>query len=150
MKFQLAQINIARLLAPLDSPQLADFVADLDRINQLAEESPGFVWRMKDGDENSNVNMEPVMVDHIVNISVWTDVESLKNFTYHSGHIEVFRKRAKWFHRPKEPHMALWWVEEGVYPRAEEAIARLKFLIKHGETAKSFTFKKSFDPPEKS
>jgi Domain of unknown function (DUF3291) len=39
--FQLAQINVARLVAPLDHPQLADFVAD------LADRSEGCVWRLQ-------------------------------------------------------------------------------------------------------
>ena len=39
--FDLAQMNVARLRAPLDSPQLADFVGALDRINALADGSPG-------------------------------------------------------------------------------------------------------------
>ena len=39
--------NVGRLLAPLDSPQLADFVAWLEPINALADASPGFVWRLQ-------------------------------------------------------------------------------------------------------
>jgi hypothetical protein len=38
--YHLAQLNVARLLAPLDSPVLVDFVGNLDRINALAESSP--------------------------------------------------------------------------------------------------------------
>jgi hypothetical protein len=147
MKFQLAQINVAKLLEPIESPLLEDFVSELDRINQLAEESPGFVYRLKDEDINSNIYMEQHIQGYIVNISVWADVDSLKNFTYNSGHIEVFRKRSKWFHRSKEPHIALWWIEAESFPSAETAMARLKFLIKHGETPKAFTFRKPFDPP---
>ena len=45
--FELAQLNIARLLAPIDSEQLVDFVANLDRINALADQSPGFIWRLQ-------------------------------------------------------------------------------------------------------
>ena len=33
MFYHLAQINIARLIAPLDDPKLADFVAQLDPVN---------------------------------------------------------------------------------------------------------------------
>lgn len=51
--FHLAQLNIARMLAPIDSPVMADFVANLDRINQLAEKSDGFVWRLKDDTNNA-------------------------------------------------------------------------------------------------
>ncbi len=58
MTFQLAQINIAKLLAPIDSPLLADFVADLDRINGIAEQSTGFVWRLQ-GDSGNATGINP-------------------------------------------------------------------------------------------
>jgi hypothetical protein len=41
----LAQANLAHMRAAQDDPLLADFVAQLDTINALAEVSPGFVWR---------------------------------------------------------------------------------------------------------
>src|SRR5215831_1450436 len=41
MDYVLAQVNVGRLLAPLDSPLIADFVAALDPVNALADASPG-------------------------------------------------------------------------------------------------------------
>jgi len=38
--YQLAQLNIAIMKEPLESPGMAGFVANLDRINALAE-----IWR---------------------------------------------------------------------------------------------------------
>jgi hypothetical protein len=43
----LAQVNIMRLRASLDSPDLAPFVAALDPVNALADGAPGFVWRSR-------------------------------------------------------------------------------------------------------
>ena len=43
---QLAQVNVGRLRAPTESPEIAEFVAALDRINALADRSPGFRWRL--------------------------------------------------------------------------------------------------------
>lgn len=43
--YNLAQINIAKMLAPLEDPVMADFVNNLEPMNLLAEKSPGFVWR---------------------------------------------------------------------------------------------------------
>jgi hypothetical protein len=40
--YHIAELNVARLKAPLDSPELKDFVDNLDRINALAESSEGF------------------------------------------------------------------------------------------------------------
>ena len=90
--YRLAQINIAKLKAPIDSPELEDFVDNLDRINALAEGSDGFVWRLK-GEGNDATSLRPFGDDVIVNMSVWRDVEALKDFAYRSGHVEIMRRR---------------------------------------------------------
>lgn len=56
---------------------MADFVANLDRINALAESSPGFVWRLQT-DEGDATAMRPMGEQPLVNISVWKDAESLR------------------------------------------------------------------------
>jgi hypothetical protein len=145
--YYLAQINIAKLIEPIDSPLLEDFVGDLDRINKIAEESKGFIWRLEDESGNAlNVNPfnNPTL---IVNMSVWETVEDLKNFVYYSGHIEVFIKRAKWFEKMNTPHMALWWVRKDELPTAEDAKNKLLELENHGESQSSFSFKKLFEMP---
>jgi hypothetical protein len=143
---RLAQINIAKLLAPIDSPLLADFVADLDRINGLAEQSPGFVWRLKD-DSGNATHLDPFNDKSlIVNISVWESVAHLKNFAYRSDHLEVFVKRAKWFERMAEAHLALWWIEGDDFPDAVAGRDRLLHLRAHGDTPHAFSFRKIFDP----
>ena len=137
----LAQINIARLLAPIDDPMIADFVRQLDDINTLAESSPGFVWRLKE--ESGNATSIDVFGDPllIVNMSVWESIEDLKNFAYKSAHIQVFRDRARWFEKMDVAHMALWWVPVGAFPSAEEGRDRLLHLREHGESERAFTFR---------
>lgn len=138
----LAQINIGRLLAPIDDPLIADFVRQLDDINALAESSPGFVWRLKDDVSNDatsiNVFGDPLI---IVNMSVWESAEDLKNFAYKSAHVQVFRDRARWFEKMEVAHMALWWVPVGVMPTAEEGRDRLLYLRENGESKRVFTFR---------
>jgi hypothetical protein len=149
MPYQLAQINIAKLLEPIDSPLLEDFVADLARINSIAENSEGFIWRLKDDVTANATSFNPFNDDSlIVNMSVWKDIEALKNFTYKSGHIEVFMKRAKWFERMTEAHMALWWIEEGNFPTAENGRDKLLELRANGESESVFSFRKVFDQPD--
>lgn len=142
MSKHLAQINIGRLLAPIDYPLIADFVRQLDDINALAESSPGFVWRLKDDTSNDatsiNVFGDPLI---IVNMSVWESIEHLKNFAYKSAHVQVFRDRARWFEKMEVAHMALWWVPVGVMPTAEEGRDRLLFLRENGESERAFTFR---------
>jgi len=147
MEYYLAQINIAKLLAPIDSPLLQDFVDDLDRINAIADESDGFVWRLKDDSGNATQFNPFDNASIIVNLSVWKNVEVLKEYVYRSAHMEVFRKRAKWFEKMETPHMALWWTRADALPTAEEGRRRIMHLQAHGETAEAFTFKRIFDKP---
>ena len=148
-KYQLAQLNVAKLAEALDSPRLADFVANLDRINALAEKSPGFVWRLQT-DEGDATTIRPFGEEYIVNLSVWTDLESLRNYVYRSAHVDVMRRRREWFERMPEAHLVLWWVESGHVPTVAEAEAKLKILRDEGATARAFTFKKPFPPPHRS
>src|SRR5580765_4890552 len=144
MNYQLAQINIAKMLAPLDSPIMADFVANLEPINQLAEASEGFIWRLK-GDYDNATSIK-VYDDEflLVNMSVWKDVDSLFRFAYQSQHLSIFKRRKEWFEKMNEMHTALWFVLDGHHPTVEEATLRLDYLRTHGETPYAFSFKKQF------
>lgn len=144
MQYYLAQVNIAKMLAPIDSPLMADFVANLDRINALAESSDGFIWRLKT--EGNNATDIKVYDDDfiIVNMSVWRDIDSLFAFTYHSSHTEIFKRRREWFEKMSDMYMCLWYVEENKMPTPQDAVDKLDYLRKHGETPHAFTFKKRF------
>ncbi len=144
--FHIAQLNVARAVGPLDQPVMADFMNWLDEINALAERSPGFVWRLQ-GDSGNNTDLK-VSDDprFIVNLSVWSSIDALYDFTYVSGHKTVFKRRSEWFERPGRPSMTLWWVPAGTVPTAAEALARLDHLTTHGPTPDAFTFKHRFPP----
>ena len=110
MKFHLAQINIAKMLSPIDSPVMADFVANLDPVNLLAESSPGFVWRLRD-DSNNATSISVFNDDFIiVNMSVWETIDSLSEFVYRSAHVDIFKRRREWFEKMPEMYMALWYI----------------------------------------
>ena len=148
MKYNIAQLNIAKLKAPLDHPSIHGFVSKLDEINALAESSPGFVWRLKE-EGGSAVNIS-VFNDEslIVNMSVWESIEDLKKFVYNSGHVKVYLQKDSWFHKPEEPHMVLWWTKENEIPDIFEALARLKYLQRKGTSKYAFTFKDIYDAPQ--
>ncbi|WP_221794897.1 DUF3291 domain-containing protein [Oceanobacter mangrovi] len=148
-QYQIAQLNIAKLLAPIDSPQLADFVANLDRINALAEDSPGFVWRLQTA-EGDATSIDYFGSDQIVNLSVWQSVDALHNYVYRSAHVEIMRRKKEWFDKMVESHMVLWWVPAGHEPTVEEAAQKLELLREQGATAEAFTFKKAFPAPSSS
>ncbi len=142
----LAQLNVARLLAPLNDPSISDFVGALDRINALAEASPGFVWRLQSDSGNATdirVEQDPLL---IVNLTVWESVEALSDFTYRTGHNRILARRRDWFERMGAAHLALWWVAAGYRPSLDEAMARLARLRRDGPSPAAFTFKQRFPP----
>jgi hypothetical protein len=152
MAYQLAQVNIARLLAPIDSEQLADFVEALDSVNASAEGAPGFIWRLKT-EEGNATSVEGFEWDlHgsagiIINMSVWDSVQSLSDWVFGPFHRAVLVQRRKWFERVSEATTALWWVTQGHQPTVLDAESRVLHLRQHGPTPTAFTFKEGFAPP---
>ncbi|HEY2406750.1 MAG TPA: DUF3291 domain-containing protein [Polyangiaceae bacterium] len=144
---QLAQLNIAHMRAAIDDPLMADFVAQLARVNAVADAAPGFVWRLQNLDGNT-VGIggfdDPKI---LVNLSVWTSLESLRAYAYESAHVEVLRQRQRWFARATEAYQVLWWVSAGERPTVAEARLRLGRLRLEGPTPAAFTFAHSFPAP---
>jgi hypothetical protein len=147
-KYHLAEINIGRLRAPVDDPMIAEFVANLDRINALADASPGFVWRLT-GEGNDATDIKPDPTDALIalNLSVWESPEALGAFVYRSDHVGVMRRRAEWFEKI-ELYLALWWVPAGHRPTVEEGMGKIQTLRRLGSTSEAFTFKTIFPPPD--
>jgi Domain of unknown function (DUF3291) len=146
--YELAQLNIGIIKGPMDSPVMAEFAANLQRINALADGAPGFVWRLQtaEGDATSIRPFENESL--LLNMSVWRDVDSLNKYVYGSAHVEVMRRRREWFERMSEAFLVLWWVPAGHRPSVAEAIARLDVLRAHGPTAEAFTFRRAFAAPD--
>ena len=148
MKYHLAEINIAKMIAPLNSPVMAEFVANLEPVNLLAEKSAGFVWRLKD--DSNNATAIKVYDDEfiIVNMSVWESADALYQYVYKSHHAEYVKRRKEWFQKMPEMHLVLWYIPAGHTPTVQEAVDRLNHLRKNGETPFAFTFKKQFTVEE--
>lgn len=142
----LAQLNIGRLKAPIDDPMIDDFRLNLGRVNALAEQSPGYVWRLQDESGNAT-GIKPFGDDlEIINLTVWESIEALADFTYRSGHVEFLRRRREFFEAPGQAVVCLWWIPGGTVPSAEEALARLEYLRAHGPSPRAFTFRHRFEP----
>ena len=147
-RHQLAQINVARLLAPIDAPETADFVTALAPVNAQADSAPGFVWRLQteSGDATAVRASDDPLV--IVNLTVWESVEALEAFAYReASHLAVLRRRREWFERATEAVTTLWWVPTGHLPTVDEALDRLALLRAQGPSPEAFTFRERFAAP---
>ncbi|MEQ8842833.1 MAG: DUF3291 domain-containing protein [Acidimicrobiales bacterium] len=144
--WQLAQLNVGRLRAPVDHPDTAGFADNLDPVNAAAEAAPGFVWRLKDDSGNATGFVRDGDPLRILNLSVWDSIESLKAFTYGDGHVEFMRRRLEWFEPRDRAHLVLWWVPAGHEPSIDEAESRLARLEADGPSPSAFTFARPFPP----
>jgi hypothetical protein len=145
---QLADYNVARMRGPLDDPVMAGFVEALDRINQLADASPGFVWRLQD-DGGDATALRPFGPEIMVNLSVWTSVEALRTYVYRSAHLDSLRRRTEWFHHDGLQHyLVLWWIPAGTLPTVEQAWDRLALLGRDGPGPDAFTLRQPYPAPD--
>ena len=152
MTHELAQVNIARLDAPLDDPRLADFVAALDEVNADADAAPGFVWRLQTEDGNATAIRAfewdtAGSAGMIVNMSTWTSVQALADYVFSGRHLEVMKRRREWFVPMREAYTALWWVPAGYRPTTAEAEERVRHLRAHGPTQHAFTIRRAWPAP---
>jgi hypothetical protein len=147
--WHLAQLNVGRMVAPLDAPEIDGFRAQLDPINALADADPGLVWRLQTEAGNAT-DIRPTEDDlFLINLSVWRSIEALRAFTYTSAHVQVLRQRRSWFEQLAAAHLVLWWVPAGHLPSIDEALARLDRLRREGPTPAAFTFRMPFAPEGK-
>jgi hypothetical protein len=133
----LAQFNIARIKYPLDDPRMADFVDNVDRVNKLAEQIDGFVWRLQDASGhamNMTVYDDPAILP---NLTVWETPAALERFVWQTLHGRFYRRREKWF-APIETPLVLWWVPVGTRPSMDDGVARRDHLIAHGSSDFAF------------
>ncbi len=147
-QWHLAQINIGRLTYPVDDPRSAEFMDNLDPINALAEQSPGFVWRLQD--ESGNATAIRAFDDETIlpNLTVWESIEALKDYVFKSDHARFVRRRREWFEPMDDlPVLTMWWIPAGHVPTLVEAKARIDHLVEHGPSAHAFSFRPTFAPP---
>jgi hypothetical protein len=147
-RFQIAQVNVAQPRGPLDSEVMREFMEALDPVNAVADQSPGFVWRLQT--EDGNATALRALDGLMVNMSVWESIEALRAFVYSTpAHLSVMRRRREWFEH-MDVYMALWWVPAGHIPTVAEAEERVTLLGAIGPSPDAFTFRRHFPPPDDS
>ncbi len=144
--YHLAQLNIAHMRGEYEDPVMAEFVANIDRVNAIADDAPGFVWRLQD-EEGDATSIRPFGDTTLINMSVWESFEALKAFVFGPAHLEIMKRRGEWFERMEQAYVVLWWIPAGHIPGEEEAGERLALLRSDGPTPAAFNFREVFEPP---
>lgn len=137
----LAELNVGRLLTPTDDPRVADFMANLDRINGLGKRMPGFVWMMEGSGEPGTGNTDSAIggdPQYVSNLTVWDSIETLENFVWGTIHKQFYERRKEWFEVLDRMHFVMWWVPVGTQPTLDEALERLEHLQTHGDSDHAF------------
>ena len=147
MHYHIAQFNVAKMVASFDDAVMQSFVDGLEPINTMADNSPGFIWRLQDdsGDATSIQAFEDERM--LVNMSVWESLDALKGFVYRSAHLDYLRNQKAGFEPLTGPSLVLWWVQEGHIPTVDEGKHRLEILDSRGPSQEAFTFSHNFSAP---
>ena len=141
--YHLAELNVGRLVAPTDDPRVAEFMANLDRINGMGKRMPGFVWMMEGSGEPGTGNTENCIDDdpqYVANMTVWEDVDTLENFVFNTVHRQFYERRQEWFEVLGGMHFVMWWVPEGHRPTLREGLARLGYMEENGNSEHAFSW----------
>ncbi|XVQ07738.1 DUF3291 domain-containing protein [Spirillospora sp. CA-255316] len=144
--YHLAQFNVGTLKFPLDDPRMAGFNELLNPLNALADDAPGFVWRLVEDGAADATAIRPIGADVIINYSVWESREALRDYVYRSRHLDVLRRRREWFLKHVQAHLAMWWIPAGHIPTLEEGVERLETLRAQGPSPRAFTFRETYTP----
>lgn len=142
--YQLAELNVGRLLAPTDDPRVAEFMNALDRVNGMGKRMPGFVWMMAGSGAPGTGNTEAKLdgdAQYVSNLTVWDSVAALENFVFNTVHRAFYERRAEWFEVLGKMHFVMWWVPVGHKPTLAEALARLDMLQASGDSDQAFGWK---------
>ncbi len=146
-EYHLAQLNLARARYPMEAPEMQGFVDNLENINALAEDSPGFIWRLQT-ESGDATEIDYYGPGWLVNMSIWESTEALQDFVFRTAHAEFMSQRKQWFDRLELAYVVLWWVPAGHVPDLDEANQRLEMLRAQGPGPQAFNFRQSFPPPK--
>ena len=146
--YHLVQLNIAHAKATIDSELMADFVAQLDSVNAAAEQAPGFVWRLKDDENNNAIGFNAFDDENmLINISVWETAEHLKDYLYSGVHLDVFKDKTRWFKKMESAHLVLWWINKDIRPTIDESLEKLSYLNINGPSEIAFDLRNLYPMP---
>src|SRR2546430_1110855 len=99
---------------------MREFMEALESVNAVADDSPGFVWRLQTDEGNATALHPFDDAGLILNMSVWESIEALRAFVYSTpAHLTVMKRRREWFERTKvhaAVNSCVWNGRSGVSP----------------------------------
>ncbi|MGA5690836.1 DUF3291 domain-containing protein [Cytobacillus pseudoceanisediminis] len=83
----------------------------------------------------------------ILTLTVWTNLQSLYQFTYSGLHRQALQDRNKWFGPlpERQPNYVVWWTDMLSDVSWKEAFKRYDSYIQHGPDSSAFDFRHAFD-----
>lgn len=80
-----------------------------------------------------------------INISVWEDIESFKNFVYGTVHNYFPKNNKKWLDLWQPSQFIMCWRPAREVPSLERTKEKLEYPQKHGDTPQAFSMRPLFD-----
>ena len=138
----IAQMNWGRLKYPLNDERMIEFSESLNNVYSIAENHTGFIWRIPDNKvEVQLINLE---FDEFISstVSVWDNMESLKDYTFNSLHGVYLKRSSEWFEKVDGPQLVIWNVKNDDCPTFKESFERLAHLKINGPTDYAYGWEK--------
>ena len=137
----IAQMNWGQMRYPLDDHRMKEFADHLDEIYCLAENTPGFIWRI-DGEELATELIDLGYNEKMsTTVSVWQTIQDLHKYTYESAHGKYLDRTREWYEKVEGPQLVIWDVEHDERPSFREAQHRLDHLKEHGSSDYAYGWK---------
>jgi len=138
----IAQMNWGRLKYPLEDKRMIEFDQSLNEVYSLAENHPGFIWRIPDN--QVELQLTNLGFDKFISstVSIWNSVDSLKDYTYNSLHGIYLKRSSEWFKEVEGPQLVIWNVKNDDRPTFKESFERLAHLKINGPTDFAYGWEK--------
>jgi hypothetical protein len=134
------------LREPLDHPQNESFFEAGGNVFAEADRTEGYLWGADPAEDYVWPNFAGDQETRVVQtLTLWRDLDCVRNFAYHGAHLGALRRRSDWVTRGSWPTFVAWWHPDDAYPTWGEASKRLERLHEHGPTPDGFTFNAAFD-----
>jgi len=142
----LAQANFAIWKEDVSAESVKTFLDFANQIMSSSMANSAWVWS-RPGSFFNDISVVEVFANSkiILNVSVWKDFLSLKQFVYNDVHLKAMKNRHLWFDIVPDQASVLWWVAPQHQPTLEEAQEKFQLLNHIGPSIEAFTFSNFYE-----